>query len=197
MMYIGVEYERRFVVADCDSMDLIVDVVKKMGFAENGIRMENDFYFSNGGNDKIGHLKYCVNSHNPNSGRLEFKKNICSLDGVVISLEMGDDCKIENVPLILKDLSPFREYGREFNLNSIISIEQKRRGFILGDNMHSSVDSLMINDRVFTFIEFETSVPSPQNIDKLSEIANEFKRLTGLGDTTGNKMDYLMDEIGE
>ena len=87
-----------------------MDSFDKLDFFNRSVRIENDFYFeclTKNNSD----LKYCINNYDTNNlGRLEFKKKICTLGNINISLEMGHDCMASGIPIVMNKTSAFREY---------------------------------------------------------------------------------------
>ena len=45
MLYVGIEYEIRFVTSNFDNLKLIMDSFDKLDFFNRSVRIENDFYF--------------------------------------------------------------------------------------------------------------------------------------------------------
>ena len=200
MLYVGIEYEIRFVTSNFDNLKLIMDSFDKLDFFNRSVRIENDFYFeclTKNNSD----LKYCINNYDTNNlGRLEFKKRICTLGNINISLEMGHDCMAYSIPIVMNRTPAFREYNNIFNLDKVTYLKQRRNSLVHvyeGSEIHASIDTLMSGRNKIIFVEFETSVPSPDSIENLKKISDDFKTLTKLNEYTGNKFDYLFSKDGD
>lgn len=87
-----------------------------------------------------------------------------------------------------------------FNLDKVTYLKQRRNSLVHvyeSSEIHVSIDTLMSGGNKVIFVEFETSVPSPDSIENLKKISDDFKTLTKLNECTGNKFDYVFLKDGD
>lgn len=87
-----------------------------------------------------------------------------------------------------------------FNLDKVTHLKQRRNSLVHvyeSSEIHASIDTLMSGGNKVIFVEFETSVPSPDSIENLKKISDNFKTLIELNEYTGNKFDYVFSKDGD